>query len=535
MIITILSLFVCRIFSSNIYTYLSPEDSDTLKEFFTVNIGIMKLKQIGNINLIDPIDVENVSNTIKSTIELVFFVKMDKKSSLLKSFNILKRKNIVNDDKKELFEKKISFFDEENSSITEIFKIMNSQAPFKNIAKIWLENFQNPVYLINVGKPFDRIFKENKTICEIMKIDNKYTLDLLFYGEIERIDKMNVVTIYVYSYYHNKDIASITVVSDSEKLIENVRKKIKTILPKIFNVNYASLEVITLLNTDMTSDNNDSTRDIKDTLIYLNSDYIGKNKVSLEFIVPGSYVLKLVNEKYNHYYQNIKLNDFEDKKLKITLSDSRAMQITNFYIEPFGTKIFINSRYEGKTPFQKALPSGNYVIYAQNDLFEDLRYVFSIKDIKNEEMNIIYHLKSKNIDTQFKQKRILYYISFWNFTFSLTTMIPVVIFAYDYFYKFNYAQTNYNEKMGITQETSHLQYAYTEEGRIMDTTYKTLYGVAAFMISYTVLSLGWLFYSLGDYLLTLEKKDFIPILDFYNNEKGDVSILFGGEIKLDKK
>jgi len=540
LIILFLSISYNLLFSIDIYKYLSTTDADLLKDFFSINIGIMRLKNSGNLNLIDPIDSENVTNTIKTTLDLVTYGKMDKKSALNKSYNILKQKdkNILDSKEQEIFEKKIFFMDEENSTLIEIFKIMNRNATFKNIAKLWFENFNNPVYKINVLKPFDRILKDNKTICEQNKYDNKYPIDLLFYGEIERIEQTNIINLYIYSYHLDRNIAEITIVSDSENLMENVRKKLKSIFTKIFLVNYATLEINTVTNTsdatgDVTGDN--ISKNQVDTRIYLDDNYLGKNRVLLEFTVPGNYVLKLTKEGYNDYYENIKISDFENKKLNVSVTSQKEMQVVNFYIEPFGTKIFINSVYQGKTPFKKVLPVGNYVIYAKNELFEDLRYVLSIREIKNEDMNVIYHLKSKNIDTQFKVKRTLYYVAFWNFTFSLTAMIPTVIFAYDYFYKFSYAQTNYNLKMGITQETAHLQYVYTEEGKILEATYKTLYGFAAFMISYTVLSLGWLFYALADYLFTLEKKDFIPILDFYNGEKGDISILFGVDIKLDKR
>lgn len=495
----------------------------------------MRLKNSGNLNLIDPIDSENVTNTIKTTLDLVSYGRLDRKSAINKSYEILKEKdkNLFKSDEKDLIEKKIFFMREDSLPLIDIFRVMNNSTNFKNIAKLWFENIDNPVYQINVSKPFDRILKYNKTICKENKYNNKYNLDILFYGEIERIENLNIVTIYVYSYHLDKNIGEIIVVSDSENLIENVKKKIKSLLPKIFLVNYGTLEVNTILS-DLTSDNSSDIQ-IADTRIYFDNQYLGKNRVFLEFVVPGTYVLKITKEGYNDYYENIKILDFEKKKITISPVEQKEMQIVNFYIEPFGTKIFINSVYQGKSPFKKILPKGNYVIYAKNDLFEDLRYVLSIKEVRKDEMNIVYHLKSKNIDTQFKLKRTLYYVAFWNFTFSLTAMIPTAIFAYEYFYRFNYAQTNYNLKMGITQETAHLQYVYTEEGKILDTTYKTLYGMAAFMITYTVLSLGWLFYALADYLFTLEKKDFIPILEFYDNEKGDISILFGVDIKLEKR
>lgn len=112
LIILFLSISYNLLFSIDIYKYLSTTDADLLKDFFSINIGIMRLKNSGNLNLIDPIDSENVTNTIKTTLDLVTYGKMDKKSALNKSYNILKQKdkNILDSKEQEIFKKKNIFY-----------------------------------------------------------------------------------------------------------------------------------------------------------------------------------------------------------------------------------------------------------------------------------------------------------------------------------------------------------------------------------------------------------------------------------------
>ena len=70
------------------------------------------------------------------------------------------------------------------------------------------------------------------------------------------------------------------------------------------------------------------------------------------------------------------------------------------------------------------------------------------------------------------------------------------------------------------------------DGKILYNTYIGLYAGAAVILSYAAISLGWMFFSLFDYLNIMEKKDFIPILNFYQNEEGKNILTVGGSIKI---
>ena len=67
--------------SSNFNHFLDKNDSIILKELFTVNIGIMKLKSVGNLQDIDPMDSQNVVNSIKNVLEKVPTIRLLKKES----------------------------------------------------------------------------------------------------------------------------------------------------------------------------------------------------------------------------------------------------------------------------------------------------------------------------------------------------------------------------------------------------------------------------------------------------------------------
>ena len=66
----------------------------------------------------------------------------------------------------------------------------------------------------------------------------------------------------------------------------------------------------------------------------------------------------------------------------------------------------------------------------------------------------------------------------------------------------------------------------------MESAYIGLYAASAVLLAYTALSLGWLFFALANYIMILEKKDFVPILEFYKNTEGNDTLIIGAEIKI---
>jgi hypothetical protein len=519
-----ISKFLFVFFSFSLFSAINTDYNDFLKnnesqllgDLFTLNIGIMKLKNIGNINLIDPLDSQNVTNTIKNVLDKVPSAKLTRKEASLKAVNIYLSKLKDTEKQDALFMKeKLTYMDNFSTSNTlfEFFLMLKKHNDFSPIIKKWFENIENPFFALNISLPFDRILLNEETICETQKVNDKGPIDILIYGEIEKIDKVYFITIFVYSYLLQKKITDISFVSDSENLMEKTRKEFSLIVSSIFEVNYASLNI--------------DTKD-KDTEIYLNSNYIGKEKISKDFIVPGNYVLTLKKQDYEDKIENLNFIDNEVKNLSISIENKIELQVVNFYIEPLGTKIFINSLYRGKTPMKLALKKGNYIISFKNDLYESYRYILKIDNIKNEELNLTFHLKSKDNYNFFKIKKTIYYTAFWNFTFSLITTIPLLIFAVDQWERYSYASM---ARDGYDPDI-YKYYNPKDELHTLKLTRDILYGFAAAFTAYTVLSAVWLFYSLADYLLVLEKRDFIPIIEFYKNEDKDDSVNLGFRLKL---
>ena len=509
-------------FVEELNPFLKKNNSLLLTEMFTINIGIMKFKNVGNLQVIDPLDSESVVNSIKNELEKVKAIKLSRKAAVLKALNVYfnkigdinnteeEKENNKNEDHKEemQFLKRKVFYSKENleqNSVYEVFLKLRKDDDFGEIAKLWFENIENPFYIKNISEPFERILKSEEDICMMKKANDKGPLDFLFYGEIERIDNIYFVTINVYSALLNKKVEEFSYVADSETLSQKTAIQLRDVLSKIFLINYASLTINT---------NDEEIR------IYLDSDYIGRNNVFIDYLLPGKYVITLKKEKYKNVIENITIMDFEEKKIELTMEEKEELQVVNFYIEPLGTKIFINSVFEARSPFKKALPKGDYVIFAKNDLYENHRYVFTIDDIKEEEKTIIFHLKSKDINNFFKLKKILYYTTFWNFTFSLIVTVPLIVFA---------VQTWYMYENGIKYI---LDYKESQIGQDTKLARDVLYGFAAAMITHTVVSLGLLFAALTNYLITLEKRDFIPIIEYYHNLEGEQGINLGMKIKL---
>jgi len=258
--------------------------------------------------------------------------------------------------------------------------------------------------------------------------------------------------------------------------------------------------------------------DDEEASIYLDSRYIGKSKVFIEYLVPGAYLITLTKENFLDRNESITLINGEEKELILQIREQKELQVVDFYIEPLGTKIYINSVFQGRSPFKKALAKGNYVISTKNDLYENYRYILSINEIKKDETSVVFHLKSKDINTYFKLKRNLYYASFWCFTFSMIATIPLTVFAFEYFYKAGEYVYKYGEDDWKAQQ--------------LEKTKNIFYGFAAGFVANTVLSLAWLIFSAVDYLRTLEKRDFFPIIEYYKSIEGREEVKIGMKVKI---
>ena len=145
---------------------------------------------------------------------------------------------------------------------------------------------------------------------------------------------------------------------------------------------------------------------------------------------------------------------------------------------------------------------------------------------------------TKDIMNEFKLKKGLYYSAFWNFTFSLVAMIPLIIISTDYYNKASLSSEYYTnhvkQKLEADPDYPAVPFIETDYGREIYNLSEALRFSAIGVAVYTVLSLGWLFYSLFDYINILEKKDFIPLISFYStNEKS--ALFLGGSIPLGKK
>ncbi|MBR6201052.1 MAG: PEGA domain-containing protein [Spirochaetales bacterium] len=520
-IIAFIVLSINRLYGdSSFFGYRDEKTAANLDSLFVCNIGILNLQYIGNINAVNPIDADNAIASLRNILGEIPTMKFTKKAAILKAIRFYNYKNNPNNDKSKidndlyLSEQALMFTSSqrriENRFVTEVYNKFKNDTNLSNICRLWFENYENPYYTPVIGDTITRSLKELKDICDTAKT-TRGSLDYLFHGDIESIDQMYIINMRVYSRLIDADIAEFQVVSDSEHLTETLREEFINQSPKIFNIRYASLDVQT---------------EDEESSIFLGNKYLGKQATHTDFIVPGSYILTVSKSDHEDAKMNITLSDYEHKSIKAEIGKLKPLQTVNFYIEPLGSKIFINSVYRGVTPLKIALQPGEYMISVKNELYESIRYNLTIKEVTNEETNVVFHLKSKNLDNQFKLKRTLYYVSFWNFTFSLVAAIPSLVFAYEYFYRYSAANSAYRATNATTPFND------TDEGKELYAIQTGLYAATAVLLAYAAIGLGWMFFSLFDYLKIMEKKDFIPILDFYKNEDGQNIFSVGAVIRL---
>lgn len=505
--------------------FLEKEESDFLNKLFTVDIGIMRFKKNGNINDIKPLDSEEIMNSFKNEFELIQAVKLSDEEALLKAWSFFKKTSTstsVNIDN--VLEDQIRYQNGSIFSKKKAVKIvltnMKASSDYVLISNKWYENYQRPVFSLNVLKFIERQVVPYKNICE----NSSSSVDFLVTGEIEKIEQGYLVSVEFYSHLADKVFYKGAFVCHKESIAGDVSNFIKRNASKIFKVNYATLEL-------------DTKKD--ECEIYADYSYLGKQRITLDYIVPGKYLFSFLTKGSAAYKEVIEVFPNEEKKVLVKPELHQYLQTVFFNIEPAGTKIFVNSQFRGITPFWDSLPEGEYILSTKTDSYhQDYRYSFNIKEIKDDDLNFSFHLMTKDLSKEFKVKKGLYYSAFWNFTFSLVTTIPLVIIATDYYNKASLSSeyyTNYvKSKMETDPDYSAVPFIETDYGKEIYNLSEALRFLSIGIAVYTVLSLGWLFYSLFDYINILEKKDFIPLLSFYStNDKSTLSI--GGSVSLGKR
>ncbi len=505
--------------------FLEKEESDFLNKLFTVDIGIMRFKKNGNINDIKPLDSEEIMNSFKNEFELIQAVKLSDEEALLKAWSFFKKTSTstsVNIDS--VLEDQIRYQNGSIFSKKKAVKIvltkMRASSDYVSISNKWYENYQRPVFSLNVLKFIERQVVPYKNICE----NSSSSVDFLVTGEIEKIEQGYLVSVEFYSHLADKVFYKGAFVCHKESIAGDVSNFIKRNASKIFKVNYATLEL-------------DTKKD--ECEIYADYSYLGKQRITLDYIVPGKYLFSFLTKGSAAYKEVIEVFPNEEKKVLVKPELHQYLQTVFFNIEPAGTKIFVNSQFRGITPFWDSLPEGEYILSTKTDSYhQDYRYSFNIKEIKDDDLNFSFHLMTKDLSKEFKVKKGLYYSAFWNFTFSLVTTIPLVIIATDYYNKASLSSeyyTNYvKSKMETDPDYSAVPFIETDYGKEIYNLSEALRFLSIGIAVYTVLSLGWLFYSLFDYINILEKKDFIPLLSFYStNDKSTLSI--GGSVSLGKR
>lgn len=505
--------------------FLEKEESDFLNKLFTVDIGIMRFKKNGNINDIKPLDSEEIMNSFKNEFELIQAVKLSDEEALLKAWSFFKKTSTstsVNIDS--VLEDQIRYQNGSIFSKKKAVKIvltkMKASSDYVSISNKWYENYQRPVFSLNVLKFIERQVVPYKNICE----NSSNSVDFLVTGEIEKIEQGYLVSVEFYSHLADKVFYKGAFVCHKESIAGDVSNFIKRNASKIFKVNYATLEL-------------DTKKD--ECEIYADYSYLGKQRITLDYIVPGKYLFSFLTKGSAAYKEVIEVFSNEEKKVLVKPELHQYLQTVFFNIEPAGTKIFVNSQFRGITPFWDSLPEGEYILSTKTDSYhQDYRYSFNIKEIKDDDLNFSFHLMTKDLSKEFKVKKGLYYSAFWNFTFSLVTTIPLVIIATDYYNKASLSSeyyTNYvKSKMETDPDYSAVPFIETDYGKEIYNLSEALRFLSIGIAVYTVLSLGWLFYSLFDYINILEKKDFIPLLSFYStNDKSTLSI--GGSVSLGKR
>ncbi len=136
--------------------------------------------------------------------------------------------------------------------------------------------------------------------------------------------------------------------------------------------------------------------------VYINSKFSGVTPLTNN-LVYGTYDIEIKYPQYENYKKQIQIQNEEKIKIETVLMPLTS-EIT-FKSNPDNAAIFINDRYEGKTPLTIKLPSGDYNLNISKNNHRDMnyKYIVSYDDLdKKKEMtfNLIEkkHVKHEMIE-----------------------------------------------------------------------------------------------------------------------------------------
>jgi len=152
--------------------FFLTNNSEALKDLFTLNIAIMKLKNIGNLQQINPIDSQNVVNGIKILMEKIPAGTLSLNEAKIKAINVLINKLSETDkEAARLLRLKLyyTFENDDKDLLNELFKEFKKLQEFENIRQVWFENINNPFYALNISSPLERIIKTEKSYAAFLR------------------------------------------------------------------------------------------------------------------------------------------------------------------------------------------------------------------------------------------------------------------------------------------------------------------------------------------------------------------------------
>ncbi len=480
-------------------------------DLFTFNAAVLKFKKSGEINNIKNYDIDLLANILTDELKSVSEIKPDLKLILLKGLNYVSAKNqqlskVLLSDTDAGIKSGRSLIYNQKDNIKMIKQNIDAVLKDTKYSRLWVENLENDYFTIKTADPIDRTNGTNYSISK------EKSVDYLFSGEIELYYNQLLITIDVYSSLADRVIYSKSFTSTEETMSDDIRNLCSEVFPSVFNINYSRLSVSTVEGGE----------------IYINDLYTGTTESNFNYVKPDTYsaTVKVKEKKDSH--KNIIVKSGKHEVISIKAGEPIPLQKVSFDIEPYGTKIFINSSYRGKTPFSEYMPAGNYVLEAKpSSLYISKRYTFNIEEIADQEKIITFHLLTKSIDKFLVTKKYLYYAAFWSFTFSLAAFVPVTVMSVDYYNRLGIAASSYNDL-----NESNTAFVDTVEGKKLYYTSEILRYTAIGLGIHCVLNVAWLFYSLSDYIKTLDKKDFIPIIEFRSGENGKEELQIGAKIPL---
>ncbi len=244
----------------------------------------------------------------------------------------------------------------------------------------------------------------------VVELTRRYNLDLLVWGEIERIGDVFLLKIEAYDTSLGGNVFSYIDAGERESIYENFSEAVNELAYLFMGKPWGNLSV------EVTP---------ADSSVYINGEFIGNGKQVVNFLPVGRVDVAVNHDGYYEKKLPVELKTGETVSLNVTLKtkSKRRIKVESY---PSNATLYLNSVWVGKTPVFIDLPEVVSRVEVVLSGYENCNFTISPSFDKNK---IVVKLRKAIIREELRKKRR---DAFYNALGLWFLSLPIPVFAFGY-------------------------------------------------------------------------------------------------------